>query len=250
MNTIATGIVALVIIVALAALIAAGVFLVRRRQSAERSADLQRRFGPEYDRTVAERGSRDDAERDLAARQGERSRLQIRDLDPERRELYAGRWRVIQAHFVDEPVQSVAEADNLVSALMAERGYPVDDFERRTATVSVDYPDVAQDYRTAHRISTASNEGRANTEECRAALVHYRALFVNLLGPDQAAGRQAADRSVEQPRDRTREQTTGRPMDQTRERTSDRTIDETGDQPRERTGDQTQGWQPPRRDRR
>jgi hypothetical protein len=188
MNTTVTLIVVLVIIV-IAAVVAAGVVAMRRRR---RSSELREQFGPEYDRAVAEGSSRHQAERELAARQEQRSELEIRDLDPARREFYAGQWRSVQARFVDEPVQAVAEADGLLTALMSERGYPVDDFNRRTATVSVDHPDVVQKYRAAHDISTASTEGRASTEDCRNALVHYRSVFVLLLGQGPA-GDQAAD---------------------------------------------------------
>jgi hypothetical protein len=37
-------------------------------------------------------------------------------------------------------------------------------------------------YRDAHDISTRSSKGEASTEDLRQALVHYRALFSDLLG--------------------------------------------------------------------
>jgi hypothetical protein len=66
---------------------------------------------------------------------------------------------------------------------MTERGYPVDDFEQRAADVSVDHPDVVENYRRAHGISLRSERGRASTEDLRRAMKHYRALFDELLEP-------------------------------------------------------------------
>ena len=66
---------------------------------------------------------------------------------------------------------------------MRERGYPVEDFEQQAADVSVDHPEVVEHYRKAHAIHTGS---RASTEELREAMLHYRALFAELLeGPER-----------------------------------------------------------------
>ena len=90
-------------------------------------------------------------------------------------------WQGVQQRFVDAPAESVAEADVLVMQVMRDRGYPVDDFERRAADVSVDHPDVVEHYRSAHAVAGRSRADGSDTEELRGAVVHYRALFEALL---------------------------------------------------------------------
>jgi hypothetical protein len=166
------------------ALAAAAVLLVRQR----RSQQLREGFGPEYERTIAETGDRRSAESELAERRERRAKLEIRELDPDARDRYAERWRAAQRTFVDQPAAAVAEADRLVAEVMHERGYPVEeDFERRAADVSVDHPVVVENYRAAHSISTRAVRDEASTEDLRQALVHFRALFAELLGGDEKA---------------------------------------------------------------
>jgi hypothetical protein len=150
------------------------------------SRRLQDRFGPEYDRAVAETGSRRSAEGELRERQKRLSQLDIKELSPESRDRYRMNWMQIQAAFVDRPAQSVRQADDLISMVMRERGYPVDDFEQRAADVSVDHPDVVDNFRAAHAISLASDHEMASTEDLRQAMVHYRALFQELVGTSPA----------------------------------------------------------------
>lgn len=173
--------VALVLVVLVA--IAAGVLAARRR----RSQELQEGFGPEYDRVVGETGDRREAERELRDRKERIEELEIRPLADEARERYAEEWRLVQARFVDEPEEAVAEADALVQRVLADRGYPVaDDFERRAADVSVDHPDVVENFREGHRLVEAHGRGEGDTESLRRAMVHFRSLFDELL----AASRQ------------------------------------------------------------
>lgn len=161
------------------ALVVAGIVIARQR----RSQRLQEGFGPEYGRTLAEKGDQRSAEAELAERRDRREQLEIRELDPGARDRYAERWQGVQRQFVDEPKTAVRDADGLVSEVMAERGYPVDeDFERRAADVSVDHPVVVENYREAHAISARSARDETDTEELRKALVHFRALFKELLG--------------------------------------------------------------------
>jgi hypothetical protein len=163
------------------ALAVAVVVLVRQR----RSQQLREGFGPEYERTIAETGDRRAAENELAERRERRAELEIRELDAESRERYIERWRATQRAFVDQPAAAVGEADHLVAEVMHERGYPVEeDFERRAADVSVDHPVVVENYRAAHAISTRAVRDEASTEDLRQALVHFRALFAELLGDD------------------------------------------------------------------
>lgn len=157
--------------------LAAAFFALRGRQS----RGLKKTFGPEYERAIEEHGDQSAAEADLAERRKRRDQLDIRHLEPEARDRYSGRWQATQRDFVDRPATAVAEADKLVMQVMHDRGYPVDDFEQRAADVSVDHPEVVQNYRAAHAISVAASDQRASTEDLRQAMVHYRALFDELL---------------------------------------------------------------------
>jgi hypothetical protein len=152
------------------------VFTTRRRR-----AGLQSTFGPEYDRTVADAPSRREAESDLAARRDRRDELDIRPLDEPTQQRYSEKWRRTQERFVDDPPGAVGEADDLIMQVMRDRGYPVEDFEQRASDVSVDHPEVVSNYRAAHGISVANERGKASTEDLRTAMVHYRALFTELL---------------------------------------------------------------------
>jgi hypothetical protein len=167
-----------IIIVAVVLLAAVAAWAV---MSKRRTQHLQEQFGPEYRRTVAERGDRRDAETELRERERRREELEIRPLEPAARERYLAEWRAVQARFVDDPEGTIGEANALVTEVMRERGYPMQDFEQRTADISVDHPEVVENYRAAHRISLASAQGRASTEDLRQATVHYRALFEELL---------------------------------------------------------------------
>ena len=168
--------VAVIIVVLLALIVIAGLWYLNRRRA------LQRRFGPEYDRAVAESDSRSAAERELRERERRHAELELRELDPESRERYAASWEEIQARFLDDPAEAVADADELVTRLVAERGYPTGDYDEQVAHLSVDHARTLGHYRDAHEISQVSARGEATTEQLRQALVHYRALFADLLG--------------------------------------------------------------------
>ena len=146
-----------------------------------RSERLRERFGPEYDRTVEHLAGRRRGEWELAARERRVGRLEIRPLQPEQRDEYARQWRDAQAQFVDAPGEAVREADRLVAEVMRERGYPVEDFEQREADLSVHHSEVLEHYRAGHGIALAHRQGHAGTEDLRQAMVHYRALFEELL---------------------------------------------------------------------
>ena len=108
--------------------------------AAEKRAQLQERFGSEYDRTVSERDDRRAAEKELAEREKKRERLDIVPLSPEAQKEYSASWQEVQGHFVDDPSNAVDEADRLVTDVMRDRGYPIDDFEQRADDISVDHP--------------------------------------------------------------------------------------------------------------
>jgi hypothetical protein len=174
-----TGLLIATVIVAILVVLVA-VYADRRR----RSKRLQDRFGPEYQRTVARTGDRRTAESSLAERERRRRELDIVELEPAARERYLTAWRSTQGKFVDDPAAATREADTLVATVMRERGYPVDEFEQRADDISVDHPKVAEDYRAAHAVSQANEQGLASTDDLRQAFVHYRSLFVELLGAD------------------------------------------------------------------
>jgi hypothetical protein len=142
---------------------------------------LKEGFGPEYERAVADAPSRREAEAELSERKKRHDELDIQPLSPAACRRYEREWESVQARFVDDPDGSIAEADGLIQQVMRDRGYPVDDFERRAADISVDYPEVVDEYRQAHSIAGAAADGRASTEDLRQALVHYRALFERML---------------------------------------------------------------------
>ncbi|HET7813678.1 MAG TPA: hypothetical protein VFL13_04840 [Candidatus Baltobacteraceae bacterium] len=152
------------------------------------SARLAKRFGPEYDRMVSQRGDRDAAERELAAREQRVKRFHIEELPAGARARYTEEWRTVQTRFVDEPRGAIDDADHLVSNVMRDRGYPVDNFEQQAADISPDHPDVVQNYRAAHDIATRSVRGEVTTEDLRQAMVHYRTLFTDLLGTTSEKG--------------------------------------------------------------
>ena len=146
-----------------------------------RTQRLRERFGPEYDRTVHSEGDPRKAEAALEARAKRVASLHIHPLSQADAERFDQTWRTVQARFVDDPHGAVTEADKLVGEVMAARGYPVGEFEQRVADISVDHPDVVMNYRAAREIASIHAQGKASTEDLRQAMVHYRALFRDLL---------------------------------------------------------------------
>jgi len=154
------------------------VWLLERRHTTR----LRSRFGEaEYERTIADKGDRRHAEALLDQRTKRVESFNLRPLAVADRSRFATAWATVQAHFVDAPAGAVSEADQLIGELMATRGYPVADFEQRAADISVDHPEVTQNYRTAHEIAVRHLTGQATTEDLRRAMIHYRALFEDLL---------------------------------------------------------------------
>ncbi|MEU4635275.1 MULTISPECIES: hypothetical protein [Micromonospora] len=173
-----TQVIVIVIVVLVIAALAAFAVVASRRRA------LRERFGPEYDRVVAEQDSRGAAERELRERERRHAELELTPLSPESRARYAAAWEELQVRFVDSPAETVGEADELVSRLIAERGYPTGDFSDQIAHLSVEHARTLTHYRDAHEIRQRNERGEAGTEDLRQALVHYRALFADLLGED------------------------------------------------------------------
>ncbi len=173
----------LIILAALVVVALAVVSIIGSRK--RRSEELQEKFGPVYGHTVEEfGGDKARAEEELTAREKRVEAFDIHPLKPQEREHFQNEWRSTQAEFVDAPDRAVTKADHLIQQVMQAEGYPVGDFEQRAADVSVEHPTVVMHYRTAHEIALKNEKGKATTEDLRQAMVHYRALFEDLLQAD------------------------------------------------------------------
>jgi len=170
-------VITIIVIIAVVIVAGAAFYAYQRR----RSGQLQQRFGPEYERTLEQSGDRRTAERDLREREHRRSKLELKPLSAESTAQYRTEWSNLQGGFVDAPGDAVAKADRLVLRMMREAGYPVDDFDQRAADISVDHPEVAENYREAHRVAVAQTRGEADTEDLRQAVTAYRRLVDVLL---------------------------------------------------------------------
>ena len=155
-----------------------GLWLFMRRRT---SAKLRDRFGPEYERTVEESSGRREAEAQLHDREKRVAAFDVQPLGPGEKDRYTASWQTVQSEFVDSPERAVTHADELLGEVMSARGYPVSDFEQRAADLSVDHPVVVQNYRAAHEIALRHARGEASTEDLRQAMIHFRALFDELV---------------------------------------------------------------------
>jgi hypothetical protein len=176
--------------VVIAILVVAAVALVAMVARNRRTAMLRRRFGPEYDRAIANRDDKRTAEAELLARQKQRAQFDIKPLSEADRLRFAVEWRDLQERFLDEPSESADAADALITRVMEARGYPMKDFDTQAELLSVDHPETVENYRLAHAVQLRSQAQQASTEELREALLRYRSLFDELLSPegDGAAG--------------------------------------------------------------
>jgi hypothetical protein len=176
----------LIIVIALAVIaVAVAAWVIVQKNRTRR---LRSRFGPEYDRAVADAGDRRKAEDELEGRRKRVAKLTLRPLTPEQQSRFGKAWAAAQARFVDDPTGAVADANRLVKEVMAARGYPVGDFEQRAADVSVDHPLVVSNYRAAREIALRAENGKASTEDLRKAVVHCRELFQELLSTPEIVG--------------------------------------------------------------
>jgi hypothetical protein len=179
----------IVALVVAAVLVALGAWLWLKRR---RSETLRARFGPEYERTVRQEGNPARAEQVLEDRARKVAAFRIRALTGEEAARYREAWRRVQARFVDEPTAAVIDADRLIADVMHSRGYPTTDVDARTEALSVDHARTVDHYRAAHHIVERQDSGEAGTEELRQAMVHYRALFQDLVGTEDPALRKRA----------------------------------------------------------
>lgn len=179
-------IIAIIVVILIVVALLISLSAVRRRRR------LRDRFGPEYDRAVSEHGKRE-AEAELTERERRVRQLDIKPLTPTARAQYASEWSVVQEQFVDAPQAAVTGAQTLVTAVMKDRGYPTEAFDQTVADLSVEHAATLDHFRAAHDISQRATAGTASTEELRQAMIHYRALFTELLGqPGNSASNAAA----------------------------------------------------------
>ncbi|HEX8154279.1 MAG TPA: hypothetical protein VF698_14190 [Thermoanaerobaculia bacterium] len=174
-----------IVILTVAALIARGA----RRTRSER---LREHFGSEYDHALKTHGKRTAAERDLITRTEEARQIEIRPLTAAERDRYRGEWMRVEARFVERPTTAVVEADELIDEIMRAQGYPIGDFERHAAHLSVKHPRIVEHYRAGHDAIDSNKDGKSSTEELRQAMLHYRALFEELVGRGDDVARDIA----------------------------------------------------------
>jgi hypothetical protein len=174
-------IIAAIVIVAILIVVAWSTSRRQRSEGLRRSEQLQEQFGPEYDRAVADKGDTRSAETELTARQERVSGFDIRHLAADEGKRFDDEWLIVQASFVDDPSAAVHDADALVGRVMVARGYPVGDFEQRSADMSVDHSPILSHYRAAHDIALRNALGQANTEDLRQAVVSSHVMFSELI---------------------------------------------------------------------
>ncbi|WP_067538367.1 hypothetical protein [Nocardia crassostreae] len=172
----------IIVLAAIAVLALLAVALIPRA----RSRRLRDRFGPEYDRTVQHAQNRRVAERALTEREKQHSQLDLRDLSEDEKRRYTMQWAQVQEQFIDDPVAALTNADHLVTAVMTDRGYPAEDYDQQLDILSVEHAQPLEQYRIAHDITGRAGQGQVTTEDMRTAIVHYRALFEDLMNGHRA----------------------------------------------------------------
>jgi len=193
MNFAALSTTQIIIIVAVAAAVLLAAIGTWQSIRKRHTANLRNRFGAtEYTRAVSEGGSQQKAEAALNARATRVEKLHIHPLGAGDRARFIESWAKVQARFVDGPGSAVTDADQLLTDVMSARGYPVSDFEQRVADISVDHPLVLENYRAAHQCALRQTDGKANTEDLRQAMIHYRTLFEELVNEPEVARAQSA----------------------------------------------------------
>ena len=176
----------IIVLVIAAVLVVAGAIAAFVMDRDKKRRKVREDFGPEYHRELARTGDRGKAQKELEERQKRVSSFDLKPLSAEDAQRFSDQWRRTQERFVDDPKAATGDADGLVQEVMKARGYPVADFDQRAADISVDHPEVVQNYRQAHQISEANDRGEASTEDLRQAFVYYRSLFEDLLETEKA----------------------------------------------------------------
>jgi hypothetical protein len=170
-----------------AILVIAGLFIAaRQRRNARQTTQLREGFGPEYARAVEDQG-RSGAEEDLLKRQERAGLFPVRTLSAIETTRYNESWRATQAQFVDDPGAALTAADHLVAEVVVARGYPAAEFEQGASSLSVDHPRAVQEYRAAHEVVLKNQRNAVPTDELRAAMAQYHAVFDELVDGANAA---------------------------------------------------------------
>ena len=165
-----------------AIIVLAVIGLIARGARRSRSEALRDKFGPEYEHALREKGNRSRAEQDLIARAEQARNFTIRPLTAEEHARFRADWDRIEMRFLERPTTTVVEADELVEEIMRVRGYPMGDFEKHAADLSVNHPRIVEHYRAGHAAIDSNRDGKSSTEELRQSMLHYRALIDELLG--------------------------------------------------------------------
>ena len=176
-------------VVVVAAVVAIVVWLLMRRR---KTAALRARFGPEYDRVLESTKTPAEAERELQQRQRRVASFSLRALTRDEAEQFTASWRTVQARFVDDPHGAVVEADRLIEDVMRARGYPIEDGAHKLDDLSVEHGPVVNHYRAGREVVARHGRGEASTEDLRNAMVHFRALFDELVGANRSNVRRAS----------------------------------------------------------
>ncbi|OEJ40045.1 hypothetical protein AR457_16975 [Streptomyces agglomeratus] len=171
---------AVVLLGVVAAIITA--LLLARPVAQAAPGDLRRRFGPEFDETAARHGGdAGAAEHELGERLRRYGGLRVKSLSLEAREQYAAQWAGLQEQFVDAPGPAVARANQLLSSLARDRGFPAESVQRQYEALSVHCPHEAGARRLLHEAAERAAAGDTDTEAMRRALIAGRALFAELV---------------------------------------------------------------------
>ncbi len=191
-----TGLIAIIVIVVVVVLLLAIFFAMRRSRARRREQQRERsreEFGSEYERTAREKGSEEEADRELRRRRGSVER-RVEPLADGRREHFEGQWTEVERVFVDNPERSIEMADRTISDILHERNFVADSSQSDEETekgLAAMHPDVADDYREARRIRASvvsrsslgpdAESGEQSTEDLRQAIRKYRAVYGRLV---------------------------------------------------------------------
>lgn len=178
-------------------LVLAAMAIAARREYGNRQT--RKSFGPEYVRVKAEHGGTRAADRELARRTQLHNKLRLEPISVDDQDFYATSWEHVQGGFLDDPVVALSGAEQLSARLLAARGYPADEQGEQMALLSVQHGNALQGYRQARSVSERlrTDPASVSTEEKRTALMHYQALFGDLLTvPGAAAPRTTQESEV------------------------------------------------------
>ena len=192
-----TALIVTIVVVVVVVILLLAIFYAVRRSRARRQEQQRERsreeFGPEYERTAREKGSEEEADKELRRRRGSVER-NVEPLSDERREHFEGQWGEVERVFVDNPERSIEMADRTVSDILHERRFVTDSSQSDEETeknLAAMHPDVADDYREARRMradvvarSGASSDegaGEQSTEDLRRTIQRYRAVYERIV---------------------------------------------------------------------